>query len=139
MRAACLVLLAAVAVAVAVAVASPARAQAGAHADPDAAGGILQRARQEASALSGKADLDPATPARALSSALQARLDRSFARAHAAVRPKWYEPARIDEITGAGDGSTRIYRITTAVGTYCVAGPKDGRAPTYGLCNEPGP
>lgn len=136
MRTACLILPAAIAIAIAVA--SPAHAQAGAFVDPDGAGGILQRAR-EAAALSGKADRDPAIPAQMLSSALQARLDRSFARAHAAVRPKWYEPARIEEITGAGDGSPRIYRITTAVGTYCVAGPKDGRGPTYGLCNEPGP
>ena len=134
MRTACLILPAATAIAIATA----AHAQAGVSADPDSAGGILQRARQEA-ALAGKGDRDSATPAQTLSSALQARLDRSFARAHAAGRPKWYEPARIEEITGAGDGSARIYRITTAVGTYCVAGPKEGRGPTYGLCNEPDP
>jgi hypothetical protein len=112
------------------AIAGPAWAQADA---------IMQRARHEIAEMSREPDRNPAPHGNLLSSALQARLDRRFAVAHAAARPRWYQPARIDEITTAGDGTARTYRITTAVGSYCMTYPKDGGRPTYGLCNESGP
>jgi hypothetical protein len=52
-------------------------------------------------------------------SALQ-RLARGIEQAHQAAPNKWYQAARIEDITPPGDDARRIYRITTALGTYCV-------------------
>jgi hypothetical protein len=48
-----------------------------------------------------------------------ARLARGIAAAHAAVKPKWFEPARIELISPPNDPN-RIYRVTTALGDYCL-------------------
>lgn len=50
---------------------------------------------------------------------VQAKLDKGFAAAHAAVKPKWYEKAQI-ELFSAPNDPRRIYQITTALGTYCL-------------------
>ena len=50
---------------------------------------------------------------------LDARLAKGFAAARAAVGPKWYEQARTELISAPND-PRRIYRITTALGKYCV-------------------
>lgn len=47
------------------------------------------------------------------------RLSKGFAQAHAAVGPKWYQAARTELISAPND-PRRIYRITTALGEYCV-------------------
>ena len=49
----------------------------------------------------------------------QARLERGFADAAAAVKPKWYESAKI-ELFSAPNDPKRIYRIITALGEYCL-------------------
>jgi hypothetical protein len=56
----------------------------------------------------------------------QARLERGFDAAHDAVPPKWYEPARMAEISPP-NARTRMYRITTALLTYCILIGEDGR------------
>jgi hypothetical protein len=48
-----------------------------------------------------------------------ARLARGMAAAHAAVKPKWFEAARTELISPANDPN-RIYRVTTALGEYCL-------------------
>ena len=48
-----------------------------------------------------------------------ARLAKGIAAAHAAVKPKWFEPARIELISPPNDPN-RIYRVTTALGDYCL-------------------
>jgi hypothetical protein len=50
----------------------------------------------------------------------QARLEKGIAAAHAAVRPKFYEAARMEEISSPGGSGARIYKVTTAVLTYCI-------------------
>jgi hypothetical protein len=50
---------------------------------------------------------------------LNARLAKGIAAAHAAVKPKWFEPARIELISPPNDPN-RIYRVTTALGDYCL-------------------
>ncbi len=66
---------------------------------------------------------------------LQSRLEKGFAAAAAAVRPKWNEPAGIEEITSGAqaDSGVRIYKITTFAGSYCVTYLADG-SKTKGLC-----
>lgn len=78
---------------------------------------------------------NPPVHGTALSSALQQRLDRRFAEAHAAVRPKWYQAAKIEALPPVGDGAVRVYRIVTGVVTYCMTYRQDGRGPTYSLCD----
>ncbi|MFA9217835.1 MAG: hypothetical protein ACEQSK_12125, partial [Sphingomonadaceae bacterium] len=56
----------------------------------------------------------------------QAKLERGFNAAHDAVPPKWYEGARITEIS-TPNSRTRTYRITTAVLTYCIVVTEEGR------------
>ena len=49
----------------------------------------------------------------------QTRLIRGLVAAHTAVDPKWYERARTELISAPND-PRRIYRVTTAVGEYCL-------------------
>ncbi len=49
----------------------------------------------------------------------QARFERGFAEARAAVKPKWFEAAQI-ELFSAPNDPKRIYRIVTAFGEYCL-------------------
>jgi hypothetical protein len=66
---------------------------------------------------------------------LQSRLEKGFAAAAAAVRPKWNEPARMEEITSGAqaDAGVRVYKITTFAGSYCVTYLPD-RPKTKGPC-----
>jgi hypothetical protein len=58
----------------------------------------------------------------------QARLQRGFDAAHEAVPPKWYQGARMVELsTPDGENKTRTYKITTALLTYCINIYSDGR------------
>ncbi|MBA5605292.1 hypothetical protein H3H36_07965 [Duganella sp. FT3S] len=57
---------------------------------------------------------------------VQARLTRGINAAHDAVGPKWYEGARMVELSQP-DSKTRVYKITTALGTYCFSQYEDGR------------
>ena len=50
---------------------------------------------------------------------LRGKIDAAFEAAHEAVPPKWYEQARISEL-GTGDSRVRLYKIKTALGTYCI-------------------
>lgn len=56
---------------------------------------------------------------------LRARLIKGLAAAHAAVGPKWFESART-ELISAPDDPKRIYRVTTAMGEYCLYFPDKG-------------
>ncbi|MGK5045371.1 hypothetical protein ACQ4WP_05635 [Janthinobacterium sp. GB4P2] len=53
------------------------------------------------------------------------RLAKGFAEAHAAVKPKWLEAARI-ELWSAPNDPKRIYRVITATGEYCIYLPDKG-------------
>ena len=55
----------------------------------------------------------------------QTRLAKGFAQAHAAVKPKWFEAARI-ELWSAPNDPKRIYRVVTATGEYCIYLPDKG-------------
>jgi len=103
---------------------------------PASAADILRLAREEiAGAVKQEGEQAPPGHGTALSSTLQQRLDRRFAEAHAAVRPRWYQAARIEELPPVGDGAVRVYRVVTGVVTYCMTYRQDGRGPTYSLCD----
>jgi hypothetical protein len=51
------------------------------------------------------------------------RLARGINEAHEAAPNKWYQAARIEDITPPGDDARKIYRITSALGSYCVRYP----------------
>ncbi|GAB2871461.1 hypothetical protein GCM10027277_45860 [Pseudoduganella ginsengisoli] len=53
---------------------------------------------------------------------LQAGLERAFQEAGEAVPPKWFSAPEIREIS-VPDGRTRMYKIRTAMGTYCFYKP----------------
>jgi len=58
----------------------------------------------------------------------QARLERGIDAAHEAVPPKWYQPAKIIELsTPDGENKTRTYKIVTAIVTYCIIIHADGK------------
>lgn len=48
------------------------------------------------------------------------KVARLFEEAHAAAPNKWYQAAKVEDITPPGDDARKIYKITGALGTYCV-------------------
>jgi hypothetical protein len=52
-------------------------------------------------------------------SAMQ-RLQKGIEEAHQAAPNKWYQAAKIEDITPPGNDARKIYRITGVLGTYCV-------------------
>ncbi|SHG55396.1 hypothetical protein [Massilia sp. CF038] len=50
----------------------------------------------------------------------QQRLAQGIEDAYDAVPPKWYQSAKIKEIIDPGGYGRKRYRITTALGTYCM-------------------
>lgn len=101
---------------------------------PISADEIMRRAKREIAGMSRELNKDLAGRDKVFSSGLQDRLDRRFAEAHAAARPEWYQAAKAEEVTTASNGGARVYRITTALGAFCVTYPKNGSRPTYGTC-----
>ena len=48
------------------------------------------------------------------------RMQQGFAEAYAAVPPKWYEASKIEEVGANAARGSRTYKITNALGTFCV-------------------
>ncbi|MDL2356860.1 MAG: hypothetical protein QFF03_16535 [Pseudomonadota bacterium] len=101
---------------------------------PISADEIMRLAKREIAGMSRELNKDLTGRDKVFSSELQDRLDRRFAEAHAAARPEWYQAAKVEEVTTASNGGARVYRITTALGAFCVTYPKNGSRPTYGTC-----
>jgi hypothetical protein len=49
--------------------------------------------------------------------------------------PKWYQQAKIKELTVPGSYGARRYRIITAFGTYCVTYPANNTAAFDSMAN----
>lgn len=63
------------------------------------------------------------------------RMQRGFADAYAAVPPKWYEASRIEEIGSDSKSGTRVYKITSALGSICISMiPGHGGESMVGTC-----
>jgi hypothetical protein len=48
------------------------------------------------------------------------KLARGIEAAHAAAPNKWYQAAKIEDITPPGDDQRKIYKITGVLGSYCL-------------------
>jgi hypothetical protein len=48
------------------------------------------------------------------------RLQEGIEEAHQAAPNKWYQAAKVEDITPPGNDARKIYRITGVLGTYCV-------------------
>ena len=95
---------------------------------------ILAAARREAAAIARELNHAPGATQR-FRSQMQENLDRQFEAAHAAGG-SWFRSARIEEITTAGDGNTRVFRIVTPLGSFCRTYPANGGAPMNTLCSR---
>lgn len=65
----------------------------------------------------------------------QRRLEKGFEQAHEAAPNKWYQAAKIEDITPPGDDERKIYRISSALGTYCVRYADKNRKFDHGQAN----
>jgi hypothetical protein len=110
-------------------------AQAATEPQPPSTDSILAQARLDA----GKIDKElrktfPIAEPLPPPDSKQAKLQRGFDAAHEAVPPKWYQGARMVELsTPDGENKTRTYKIITALVTYCINIYPDGRK-TYTNC-----
>ena len=66
------------------------------------------------------------------------KLAKGIEAAHAAAPNRWYQAARIEDVTPPGDDQRKIYKITTALGEYCVRY-KDKNKADQGLANAGAP
>ena len=86
---------------------------------------LAQRALQAAGAIDRQLRAEHPQEFVAPPDTPQTRLAKGFAEAHAAVKPKWFEAARI-ELFSAPNDPKRIYRVITATGEYCIYLPDKG-------------
>ncbi|MDL2355336.1 MAG: hypothetical protein QFF03_08775 [Pseudomonadota bacterium] len=89
-------------------------------------GKIDQQVRKERSATFGSG---PGTVS------VQQRLEKGFEEAHQAAPNKWYQAAKIEDITPPGDDQRKIYRITGVAGTFCVRYADKNRKFDHGQAN----
>jgi len=95
---------------------------------------LLQNVKGDIAALDREQHKNHPEPKGPPIDSVQSKLEKAIA--SAAAPPKWYEGARTEEITSAGDveSGDRRYRIKTAFGTYCVRYPGDGSQKIVSLC-----
>jgi hypothetical protein len=86
---------------------------------------LAQQALQVAGAIDRQLRAEHPQEFVAPSDTAQTRLAKGFEEAHAAVKPKWFEAARI-ELFSAPNDPKRIYRVITATGEYCIYLPDKG-------------
>jgi hypothetical protein len=113
-----------------------ARADASAQAQQEAAEQREQAAREAASRPANQQML-PKTPKPAALSGTASQMDKlakGIEAAHAAAPNRWYQAAKIEDITPPGDDQRKIYQVSTALGTYCIRY-KDKNKADQGLAN----
>ena len=82
---------------------------------------MLARARKDLAGIDKELRKDfPEARIKAPLDTSQARLEKGFELAHEMAPPKWYEQAKIKELTVPAGHGARRYRVITAFGTYCV-------------------
>lgn len=101
-------------------------------APPPTRADILAAATRDAAVIARELNHAPGAPQR-FRSRTQEELDRRFDAAHAAGG-SWFRSARIEDITTAADGNTRVYRIVTPLGSFCRTYPANGSAPMNTTC-----
>lgn len=63
------------------------------------------------------------------------RLAKGIEQAHDTAPNKWYQVAKVEDITPPGDDARKIYKITTALRTYCVRYADKNRTWDHGQAN----
>ena len=63
------------------------------------------------------------------------RLAKGFEKAFDMAPNKWYQAAKIEDITPPGADARKVYKVTTALGTYCVRYADKNRAWDHGQAN----
>ena len=84
-------------------------------------GDLLARAKAAAGAIDGA--LRKENPRRGIEAPIVTatmKLERGIARAAEMAPNKWYEAPKVSEVLDPGGYGRRRYRVTTALGTYCV-------------------
>jgi hypothetical protein len=65
----------------------------------------------------------------------QQRLAKGIERAHQMAPNKWYQAAKVEDITPPGDDARKVYQITSPLGTYCVRYADKNRTWDHGQAN----
>ncbi len=85
---------------------------------------VLQLAKRDIGKIDKELRQGKTLELKAPQDTLQAKLERGFEQAHAAVPPKWYEGARTEKIsTPTGK---QVYKVTTAIASFCIYIADDG-------------
>jgi len=119
-----------------------ARRDATAQAQLDAA----EKAKEAATAAQQPANQQgraKATPVLSGTASQMQKLARGIEEAHAAAPNRWYQAAKIEDITPPGDDQRKIYKITGVLGEWCMRYKDKNKAdqglanagePVYGAC-----
>jgi hypothetical protein len=83
-------------------------------------GKIDSELRKEKAGTALHAAADSVALSAAVPDSAMQRLQKGIEEAHQAAPNKWYQAAKIEDITPPGDDARKIYRITGVLGTYCV-------------------
>lgn len=98
------------------------------------------KAKQDAAELAARPANQQMLPKTAKPAALSGtasqmeKLAKGIEAAHAAAPNRWYQAAKIEDVTPPGDDQRKIYKITTVLGEYCVRY-KDKNKADQGLAN----
>jgi hypothetical protein len=96
---------------------------------------IMRIAKQDLGKIDRELRMDGKESFSAFGDTTQRRLEQAFEAAHAAAPNKWYQAAKVEDITPPGDDARKIYKITTALGTYCVRYVDKNRTFDHGQAN----
>jgi hypothetical protein len=91
-------------------------------------GKIDRELRNEKSATALHAAADSVALSAAVPDSAMQRLQKGIEEAHQAAPNKWYQAAKIEDITPPGIDARKIYRITGVLGTYCLSYADKNRA-----------
>ena len=82
---------------------------------------IMQLARRDIGTINKELKQQyPARTIRAPIDTAQKRLVKGIELAHELAPPKWYQPAKVKELIDPAGYGRKRYRVTTAMGTYCM-------------------
>ncbi|MFL6657855.1 MAG: hypothetical protein ACJ8GW_07290 [Massilia sp.] len=83
---------------------------------------IMQQAKRDLGGINTELKKEfPRSANLAPGNSAHARMERKMEDAFDQAPPKWYQAAKFKEIGDASGSGRRIYRITTALGTFCVS------------------
>jgi hypothetical protein len=109
---------------------------------------IMQQAKRDLAGINSELKKEfPRSASLASRNTQFSRMERKMEDAFDEAPPKWYQAAKIKEISDPSGSGRRIYRFTTALGTFCVSyapnnahngqdAMQHGSRPTYTNCPQ---